>query len=88
MLALAYYINFLAPDGKALTPDGMRNYQNFFIGEGRTYDSSYYLYAPFVVSGDLSTEGSEKGQAEIWHQPICCQVRLHGKLHSIAFLSL
>lgn len=65
MLALAYYIDFLAPDGQALTPDGMRSYQNFFIGEGRTYDSRYYLYAPFVVSGDLTTEGSENGEAEI-----------------------
>ena len=65
MLAVAYYIEFLAPDGQRLTPTGVRNYQNFFIAETRTWQSTPYLYAPFVVSGDLSTEGGTNGEAEI-----------------------
>lgn len=65
MLDLAYYIEFLAPDGQALTPAGVRAYQNFFVGETRTFNGISYQFAPFAISGDLSTEGAENGEVEL-----------------------
>lgn len=65
MLAIGYYVQFLAPDGQRLSPVGVRSYQNFFISEVRAWNGGTYVYAPFVVSGDLSTEGSDNGEAEI-----------------------
>lgn len=65
MLALAYYLQFMAPDGRPLTPAGVRSYQNFFIGEARVFGGMTYQFAPFSLSGDLSTEGAENGEAEL-----------------------
>lgn len=65
MLALAYYLQFMGPDGRPLTPAGVRAYQNFFIGETRTLSGTAYQFAPFSLSGDLSTEGAENGDAEL-----------------------
>lgn len=65
MLAVAQYISFYAPDGQPLTPAGVRDYQNFFIGETRSWGGVTYLYAPFVIGGDISTEGSQNGDAEL-----------------------
>jgi len=65
MLAVAQYISFYAPDGQPLSPAGVRNYQNFYIGETRNWEGATYLYAPFVIGGDISTEGSQNGDAEL-----------------------
>lgn len=65
MLELGYYIEFLAADGKPLTPAGVRAYQNFFIGETRNFNGVNYQFAPFAISGDLSTEGAENGESEL-----------------------
>lgn len=65
MLTLAYYIQFTAPDGQPLTPAGVRSYQNFFIGEARSFEGVTYQFAPFSLSGDLATEGAENGEAEL-----------------------
>ena len=65
MLAIAYYIQFMQPDGQALTPANVRHYQNFFIGETRSFAGGEYQFAPFAFSGDLSTEGAESGEAEM-----------------------
>lgn len=65
MLTIAYYIQFNAPDGQPLTPAGVRSYQNFFIGEPRSFGGVTYQFAPFSLSGDLATEGAENGEAEL-----------------------
>lgn len=65
MLALAYYLQFMSPDGRPLTPAGVRSYQNFFIGESRLFGGNVYQFAPFSLSGDLATEGAENGEAEL-----------------------
>lgn len=65
MLELGYYIEFLGPQGQALTPAGVRAYQNFFIGETRAFGGINYQFAPFAISGDISTEGAINGEAEL-----------------------
>lgn len=65
MFALAYYVQFMAPDGQPLTPAGVRSYQNFFIGESRAFGGVTYQFAPFALSGDISTEGGDNGEGEI-----------------------
>lgn len=65
MLAIAYYAQFMAADGRPLEPANVRSYQNFFIGETRSFAGGLYQFAPFSISGDLSTEGAESGEAEI-----------------------
>jgi len=65
MLEIGYYLQFLAPDGRPLTPANVRSYQNFFIGETRSFAGGSYQFAPFSISGDLSTEGAESGEAEL-----------------------
>ena len=65
MLALAYYLQFMGPDGRPLTPANVRSYQNFFIGQARSFAGGQYQFAPFSLSGDLSTEGAENGEAEL-----------------------
>jgi hypothetical protein len=65
MLTVAHYIQFLGPDGTPLAPAGVRSYQNYFIGQARTFGSVEYQFAPFSISGDVSTEGAENGEAEL-----------------------
>jgi hypothetical protein len=43
----------------------VRSYQNFFVGETRSFAGGLYQFAPFSISGDLSTEGAENGEAEL-----------------------
>ena len=62
MLEVGYYIQFLAFNGRPLS---VRYYQNFFIGETRPLNGNSYQFAPFSISGDLSTEGANSGQAEL-----------------------
>ena len=63
MFAVAYYIEFLEPDGQELA--GSQGLQNFFVGETRGIDEKDYVFAPFTIAGDIGTQGAESGEAEL-----------------------
>ena len=64
-LAIAHYVRFL---GKGGSYKGA-NYQNFFIGEARTYGGIKYFFAPFMVAGTASTRGGDVGQSALIMPP-------------------
>lgn len=61
-IAIANYIQF---EDKAGTPLANARYQNFFVGETRTYEGSNYAYAPFIVSGTISNRGGDAPRASL-----------------------
>jgi hypothetical protein len=63
MIQATHYIQFLNAAGQALA-DGQR-YQPFFINETRTFNGEQYVFSPFTISGDISTDGSETGDYEL-----------------------
>jgi hypothetical protein len=63
MLETTYYIEFLSATAGTLSP--AERYQPFFIGETRSVGGLSYQFAPFGISGDVSTDGSESGDYEL-----------------------
>lgn len=61
-VALAHYIRFKYKDGNYVPA---RAYQNFFISEARTFQSTSYQFAPFRISGTISNRGGDTAQASI-----------------------
>lgn len=61
-IAVANYIRF---ESKTGTPLENRRYQNFFVGETRTWEGEEYRYAPFIVSGTISNRGGDTPRASI-----------------------
>lgn len=59
MIETGHYILLGAGTG------GASYYQNFFVGETRNYNNIEYKFAPFAISGDVSTQGAEGGETEI-----------------------
>jgi hypothetical protein len=62
MFAVAYYIEFLEPDGQTTSS---QKFQNFFVGQTRNFDGKSFAFAPFAISGDIGTQGAESGEAEL-----------------------
>jgi phage-related protein len=65
-IAIANYIQF---EDKAGTPLANGRFQNFFIGETRTWEGNSYAYAPFIVSGTISNRGGDAPRAAIVSVP-------------------
>jgi hypothetical protein len=59
---IAHYIRFLTNSG---TPVFQRFFQNFHVGQLRNWEGASYRFAPFAISGDLSTEGGLNGEGEL-----------------------
>lgn len=65
-VAFAHYTRFLDQDGVYVNG---RNYQNFFVGENRTYQSITYGFAPFNIVGLTSSRNGDVGQASLISVP-------------------
>lgn len=61
-VAISSYIRFKAKNGGYIAN---RNFQNFFVGETRQYSGNYYPFAPFVISGNISTRSGDSLQANL-----------------------
>lgn len=61
-VAIAHYIQFRYKDN-TLVPS--RNFQNFFVNETRTLADSLYQFAPFRITGTISSKGGDSAQASI-----------------------
>lgn len=61
-VAFAHYTRFTDQDGAYVNG---RNYQNFFVGESRTYQSIAYGFAPFNIVGLTSSRNGDVGQASL-----------------------
>lgn len=58
--AVASYIRFKDKCGAYVL---QRNYQNFYVSETRLFNSINYVFAPFYISGNVSTRGGDAMQA-------------------------
>jgi hypothetical protein len=63
MLTTAHYIEFLSATAVSLSPPQL--YQPYFINETRVFNGQSYLFSPFSISGDVSTDGTESGDYEL-----------------------
>lgn len=61
-LAIGHYVRFKLRGGSYIPA---RSYQNFFIGETRTFQSASYEYGPFAISGSGGTRGGDQGQSAL-----------------------
>lgn len=61
-VTVAHYIRFKYKDGTYIPA---RAYQNFFVGEARTFQDVYYQFAPYRISGVISNKGGDTAQASI-----------------------
>lgn len=62
-LTVAQYIEFLDSSGNTLGAN--ERFQGRFPGQTRTFNGKNYLFAPFSIAGDLSTDGTETGDYEL-----------------------
>lgn len=65
-VAFAHYIRFI--DREGLYING-RNYQNFFVGETRTFESLPYQFGPYAIVGLSSTRNGDVPQGSIVATP-------------------
>lgn len=65
-VAVASYIRFKTKCGEYVA---LRNFQNFFVAETRNYNSVAYVFAPFYLSGNVSTRGGDAMQANLTTVP-------------------
>lgn len=63
MLEPTHYIEFLDSSGASLPVP--QRYQPYFIGETRTFQGQSYLFSPYSIAGDMSTDGNETGDYEL-----------------------
>jgi hypothetical protein len=63
MLYATHYIEFLTASGDSFQVP--QRYQPYFIGETRTFNGLQYQFAPYSISGDISTDGNESGDLEL-----------------------
>lgn len=61
-VAIAHYIRFKYKDGSYVPA---RAYQNFFVGETRSFQDIIYAFAPFRITGNISNKGGDSSQASI-----------------------
>jgi hypothetical protein len=61
-VAFAHYARFLDRTGSYIAG---RSYQNFFVGETRTFDSVQYLFGPYGIAGLSSSRNGDSGQASL-----------------------
>lgn len=61
-VAIAHYIRFKYKDNTAVPS---RSFQNFFVNESRTLNSVSYMFAPFKVTGNISSKGGDTATASI-----------------------
>jgi hypothetical protein len=59
-VAVGSYIRFKNKCGGYVQ---LRNFQNFFVSETRTFGGTTYVFAPFYISGNVSTRGGDSMQA-------------------------
>jgi hypothetical protein len=64
--AAGQYIRFTNVDGDFI-PD--RNFQNFFASRTTTWNGITYIFAPYIVSGNISSKGGEVPQAKLESVP-------------------
>lgn len=55
-VAVAHYVRFKTKTGRYVA---RRNFQNFFIGETRTYLSNDWFFAPYTVTGTSSSRNGD-----------------------------
>lgn len=65
-VAFAHYIGFVDKSGLEIPG---RKYQNFFVGESRTYQSISYQFAPFAVVGISSSRNGDVGEGSLVSVP-------------------
>lgn len=61
-IAIANYIQFEDKSGNLVANS---RYQNFFVGETRSWQENSYTYAPFIISGTVSNRGGEAPRASL-----------------------
>lgn len=61
-VAFAHYARFLDRSGNYIPG---RSYQNFFVGEARTFESVQYFFGPYGISGLSSSRNGDGGQASL-----------------------
>jgi hypothetical protein len=65
-VAFAHYTRFIDVNGNYING---RNYQNFFVGETRNYQSISYGFAPFAIIGLTSGRNGDVGEASLVSVP-------------------
>lgn len=65
-IAIAHYVRFRLREGGYVPA---RSYQNFFVGETRTYSGADYQFAPFLLHGGSSNRTADQGQASLLMEP-------------------
>lgn len=65
-VAVATYIRLKNKCGNYVA---LRNFQNFFVAETRSFEGTQYVFAPFYVSGNISTRGGDSMQANLTTVP-------------------
>ena len=63
MLTVMPYIELLTDAGAQFSPRQL--YQPYFPNETRTYAGASYVFSPFSIAGDFSSDGSESGELEL-----------------------
>jgi len=63
MLTVAPYIELLTAAAAQFSPRQL--YQPYFPNEIRTYGGLSYVFSPFSVAGDYSSDGTEAGELEL-----------------------
>lgn len=76
-VAYAHYILFLDKDGNYING---RSYQNFFVGETRSYEARSYSFAPFAIVGLNSGRNGDVGQASLITTPNEITVQLFAEI--------
>jgi hypothetical protein len=60
--AIVNYIRFKTKGGGYVND---QNFQNFFVGATRNYENVNYRYAPFLITGTVSTRGGDAPRASL-----------------------
>lgn len=61
-IAIGHYITFQDKDSNVITG---RAFQNFFVGETRSWEGTSYGFAPFGVSGNASSRNGDGANATL-----------------------
>jgi hypothetical protein len=72
-ITIASYALFRTRDGLAINN---RAYQDFFIGQSRTWEENIYLFAPFAIQGELASSAADASAATIVMPPNILTVAL------------
>lgn len=72
-ITIASYALFRDRDGVAITN---RAYQQFFIGEQRTWEGYAYIFAPFGIQGEIASNAADASAATIVLPPNILSVAL------------